>query len=121
MSLINTFNPQIYPRLLWIQVGQNSHPEQFCLSEFSDNEYAVTESAFDKIEKKGGVFIRFENIEAMTTKNISHESTHAAMEIFDYIGAVPDLKNQEPFAYLVSWIAECCDEVKYKYVENSKY
>lgn len=48
----------------------------------------------------GGVLIRFQDLKAMTTETISHESTHAALEIFNYC------------AYLVGWIARCCDEVK---------
>lgn len=48
----------------------------------------------------------------MTTKIICHESTHAAMQVFSEIDAIPDLENQEPFAYLCGYIADCCYEAK---------
>lgn len=48
----------------------------------------------------------------MTAKNIAHESTHAALEIFAYVGARISYDNQEPYAYLVGWIADCIDKVK---------
>lgn len=112
---VYTFDPVIYPRLLWIAVGKDRFEERFDLFEFPESSTdAVTESAFDEVNKKGGIFIRFESLEVMTAKVISHEAFHAAMTIFDYINAFPDIKNQEPLAYLISWIAQCCEEVKIK-------
>lgn len=109
---VYTFDPVLYPRLLWIAVGKDKLEDRFDLIEFPENTDALTEAAYDSINKKGGVFIRFEKLNDITAKNICHESFHAAMEIFDYIDAFPDIKNQEPFAYLISWIAQCCKEVK---------
>lgn len=109
---IYTFNPVIYPRKVWIAIGKDRLEGKFNLIEFPENTNALTESAFDEVNKKGGVFIRFENLEEMTTKTITHEAFHAAMDIFAYIEAFPDIKNQEPLAYLISWIAQCCEEVK---------
>ena len=40
------------------------------------------------------------------TDEIAHESTHVAFETFRDIGGVADEDNQEPFAYLVGWIAK---------------
>lgn len=65
-----------------------------------------------KPDVRGGVLIRFENKAAMTVRNITHEAVHAALEIFDYVGARTTHDNQEPFAYLVGWIADCCNKVK---------
>ena len=44
---------------------------------------------------------------AEVTDIIAHESVHAAMDIYNYISASVDLSNQEPFAYLVGYIANC--------------
>ena len=44
---------------------------------------------------------------AEVTDIIAHESVHAAMDIYNYISASVDLGNQEPFAYLVGYIANC--------------
>ena len=113
-----TFDPVIYPRLLWIAIGKDTLDGKFNLTEFPDNTDALTESAFDEVNEKGGVFIRFENIEAMTTSNIAHEAFHAAADIFDYIDATIDMNNQEPTAYLLSWVAQCCDEVKSRHLDT---
>ena len=34
----------------------------------------------------------------------SHEASHAAMYVWQHIGAKVDLYNQEPFAYLIGFI-----------------
>ena len=39
--------------------------------------------------------------EEFTTSIVSHECTHAALEIWQYIGSEVSLTNQEPFAYLL--------------------
>lgn len=66
----------------------------------------------DKQRNLGGVLVRFENKNAMNVSNISYESSHIAMEIFNFIGAKVDLSNQEPFSYLVGWVADCINQVK---------
>lgn len=39
--------------------------------------------------------------EEFTTSIVAHECTHAALEIWQYIGSEVSLTNQEPFAYLL--------------------
>lgn len=60
----------------------------------------------------GGILVRFESKNAITIANIAHESSHIAMNIFDYIGAKVDLANQETFSYLVGWVANCINQVR---------
>lgn len=111
------FNPQIYPRRLWVSVGASVEElnERFPnddLKPFDDSYYAETYPVQQKEPLLGGVLIRFYNLASMTTGNIAHEATHAAIEIFDYCGCRIDVRNQESFAYLVGWVAKCCEEVK---------
>lgn len=113
---IHEFDPLIYPRKLWIAVGA---PNEVIKDMFEDVEpmdknadAQVDSTRRFKPDVKGGVLIRFANKQAMTTANITHEAMHVAMDIFEYVGAYPDPKNQEPFAYLCGWIAKCIDEVK---------
>lgn len=113
---IHEFNPEIYPRRLWVTVGA---PYAVIKDMFEDvlpmeasTDAQVDNTRRTKPDVKGGILIRFENHKAMTAANIAHEAVHAAMEIFGYVDAYPDLKNQEPFAYLVGWIVRCIDEVK---------
>lgn len=113
---IHEFDPGIYPRRLWVAVGA---PFAVIKDMFDDVE-EMEENADAQVDHtrrmkpdvKGGVLIRFVNRKAMTQSNITHEATHAAMEIFHYVGAYPDPKNQEPFAYLCGWIAKCIEQVK---------
>lgn len=112
---IHEFDPVIYPRIIWVTVGTSlaTLKEVFVdVERMADGADAQVETATTKDAGKHGLLVRFENKAALTTENIAHESTHVAMEIFDYIGATPDLKNQEPFAYLCGWVAKCINEVK---------
>lgn len=113
MSRIHEFSPEIYPRKLWIAIGKAQFKDRFDgISEWDDSSYAIVDNAYDRESKNGGVFIRFENLDEMRFEQVTHESIHAAMEIYDFINASIDTKNQEPFCYLAGWIAKCCDEVK---------
>ena len=82
---IHEFDPVIYPRKLWVAVSTDT---------LSD------------------ILVRYESKNAITIANIAHESSHIAMNIFDYIGAKVDLANQETFSYLVGWIADCINQVR---------
>lgn len=91
------------------------------LNEFFESKYEDMEASADATvsvnrrmnpEPMGGVLIRFKNKSAMTVETITHEAIHAALEVFDYVGAIVDTKNQEPFAYLCGYIARCINQVK---------
>ena len=115
--MIYQFDPQIYPRKLWVSVGTSIEElkERFNgdeIENFDDSYYAQTMPIQQKEPLLGGVLIRFQDLKALTTETISHESTHTALEIFNYCECRIEYANQEPFAYLVGWIARCCDEVK---------
>lgn len=86
---IHEFDPVIYPRKLWVAVSTDTFSDRFeGVSEWDDT------------------------ADAITIANIAHESSHIAMNIFDYIGAKVDLANQETFSYLVGWIADCINQVR---------
>lgn len=114
---IHQFNPQIYPRLVWIAVGASvaSLRELFGddIEEMDkDADADVTNVTRFKPTPRGGLLIRFRNKAAMTAGNITHESDHVAIDIFDYCGCAISSDNQEPFAYLAGWVADCCQQVK---------
>lgn len=110
---IHEFYPVIYPRKVWIAVGKGQFKDRFSgVSEWDETTDAVVDNVYDEERKLGGLLIRFESVDAITFGNVTHESNHVAMEIFDYIGATVEIKNQEPFCYLAGWIAKCCEEVK---------
>lgn len=110
------FDPQIYPRKLWVAVGVPTEElnEKF-VEEIKDIDKSADAETWPVQQKEpllGGVLVRFENLKSMLPDNIAHEATHAALEIFDYVDARIQYDNQEPFAYLVGWVVKCIDEVK---------
>lgn len=43
---------------------------------------------------------------ALTLGTIAHEAFHASNMIFDQVGALPDIDNDEPQAYLIGYITD---------------
>lgn len=115
---IYQFDPQIYPRRLWVSVGasteelQGKFGKEDIKEDLDDSYYAETYAVQQKEPLLGGVLIRFQDWKSMSPGNIAHEATHAAIEIFDYCDCRIDVDNQEPFAYLVGWIVSCIEEVR---------
>lgn len=109
--MIHEFDCQIYPRKLWVSIGTEELKDFDNLPEFEEADEAIVDETFNTKTNEGGIILRFKDLKTMTTPIIAHESSHVAMFIYDYIGASVDLYNQEPFAYLVEWIAKCCETV----------
>jgi hypothetical protein len=57
-----------------------------------------------------GVIIFFRSKKSMSYELVAHESSHAAKYLFAHINA--DIKEHEPFEYVIGWIAGCCEKVK---------
>lgn len=99
MMGIYQFDPQIYPRKLWVAVGVSTEElqERFGredLSDMDDSYYAETNAVQQKEPLLGGVLVRFQDLKSMTPENIAHEVSHAAIEIFDYCDCRIDVDNQ---------------------------
>jgi hypothetical protein len=110
---LHEFDPKIYPRLVWVSISTVNFSDRFDnVSEWSKYCNAVVDCVYDKIQKRGGILIRFANKAVMTTSVITHESIHAALNILDYCDIQTTVENQEPLSYLAGWIADCCEKVK---------
>lgn len=112
---IHQFDSQIYPRLLWITFGATKYEQisdRFSnIGDFEEGTDARVIHAYDKVNNRGGVLIQFNSKKtAMDVSVVTHESIHAAMEIFDFVGAKLSFENQEPFTYLAGWISKCIKE-----------
>lgn len=85
------------------------------ITEFADvaDLLAFTHVVKNKVSKKLKILIYFINEEEVSFCNVAHESTHAAKAVFDYIDA--DIEDEEAFAYLVGYIAGCCDKALKRY------
>ena len=119
---IHVFIPEIYPRRLFIVKGVVSEKwlnERFFLATsdekiepiHKDCKACVYKDIVEyKPDGKYGVLICIKD-GRLGVDSIAHESVYAAACIFDEIGAYFDFENQEPFTYLVGWIADCINQV----------
>lgn len=124
-NILYEFELRIYPRKIWIAIDCNDDYLNYFFDgvmPLDGDEYGHVYSilAVNGKERYAGVIIRFECKKYMNAANIAHESTHAALWIFDEIGGRVDLKNQEPLSYLVGYIAECLDQVRKGKVKYGK-
>ena len=124
-TIIHEFDPCIYPRLLWVVKGDSLEGiretlEFGELSEEDKSSGAITLSAYDKENERGGFLVWFPKAKDMSHGDwMAHEASHVALGIFDYIGAEAKASDSEPFAYLVGWVFKCIDTVrKFKEVKN---
>lgn len=121
--MIHEFHFEIYPRRLWITYDASvkeldemfpadpNDPEQKSFEPIEDCHDAITYAVVDN-RNLGGFLIRFANLQAINFRNVSHESDHVAHKLMEFVGILPDLINDEPEAYIVGWVANCCEEVK---------
>lgn len=112
----------IYPRKIWVAINVPTERLNKTLDGIEDMDKcsdATTITTGRTIpDKKGGILIRFNRMEDVTASTVTHESIHAALFVFEYIDAVVNAENQEPFAYLAGWIADCIWQVKTGKVED---
>ncbi len=118
---IHEFDPVIYPYKLWVIINKNPTYIANKFNEYSGNPIdfierdtngleAFTMPVVRKENSKFGVIIFFRSRKSMSYELVAHESSHAAKYLFEHIGA--DVKEHEPFEYVVGWIAGCCEKVK---------
>jgi len=115
--MIHEFDPQIYPCKLWVAITNKSDVlnERFKW-DFNDSDVdidfsntdAITGAVRQRIDRKFGILIVFENKKVCTISNIAHESSHAADDIWKRLGEVNT--GGEANAYLVGWIAKCIEK-----------
>ena len=121
---IHEYDPTIFPMKVWVvydcpvTVLKDMFPPS-CNIEWEElgksADAEVCTATRLKPDRKVGTLIRFRSKAAMTAPVIAHEADHAAFDILEYIGELPDASHQETHAYLVQWITECCLEVRNKY------
>ena len=118
--MIHEFDFTIYPRKLWItydttiqeltDIFPSGDTRDRPWEEIGPQHDAVVDAVEDK-DHVGGYLIRFKNKNSIDFRNVSHESCHVANWICDFIGYTPEMSNDEPYAYLVGFIAKCCEVV----------
>ena len=123
-TIIHQFDPVIYPRYLWVIIGKIDLP---AIKERFEIEKSLLRDIEDNGEKCSGITIKASEIDtrnqgvivvikrsSLNTSVIAHESVHCADYMFDEVGAYSQHFNDtnEPYAYLVGWIANCIDKVR---------
>lgn len=124
-TIFHEFSPEVYPRKLWICVSKDVKEieSRFVLDKkysnesdsFStENSMALCCAVENKADYRKGVLIIFAEKKCLNFDVVSHESIHAADYICQELGILSQefSSGNEHYAYLVGWIAKCCEEVK---------
>ena len=117
----------IYPRTLFIAKGKdkkNVIKENFTdrngnelIFDENDTTAACEWEVIDKNDDTFGFLVWIYG--KSDIEYISHESTHVAFDAFRDIGGIADEDNQEPFSYLVGWVAkQIKNALNYKETKN---
>ena len=121
MVKIHEFDPVIYPFRIWIIIDKTpdiiadnfkeyeGEPIHFEIGD-TDKLYAFAMPVQSKENPMYGAVLFFRSRKSMTYKLVAHESSHAAKFLFEHINA--DMREHEPFEYVIGWIAGCCEKVK---------
>lgn len=118
---IHEFDLYIYPRKIWVCIGGTiegikQHVRTLERTELDFSQVApfdaCTVACRSKASDKIGELIYFPDKRVMTFGIVAHEATHAALDVCADIDLRIDAANQEPFAYLVGYIADCIEKVK---------
>ena len=134
---IYEFNPEIYPRLLWVcQCSDASDMiDAFDMGATIDelnNMLEFSSATVTGVERnqdgKYGVLVFYKSKKNLTGSVIAHEAVHVADCIFAQLGMVKQdfTEKNEPYAYLVGWAAKCINQSrlpkksKFKKQKNSK-
>lgn len=116
---IHQFDPVIYPVKLWVVKNPNLNEIKDKFLVYNNNELNIRNNenanatTYNKVviykeTNKFGVLILIHS--KLSISNISHEATHAARVIWDWLNE--DCTGVEADAYLVGWIADCIEQVK---------
>lgn len=104
--MIRTIKIDIYKKEIKVVIGRDRKKAMKIVNRYSKNAESMGEDSIGTTwcMTSGHSIIWLPDIKNVST--ISHESTHAALHIFDHVGAKAESKNDEPFAYLVGFIVQ---------------
>lgn len=119
---IHQFDPVIYPFKIWVTINKTPDFLSDRFKEYDGSEIIFTESdgthklqafvmqVISKETKEYGAVLFFRSKNSMDCGLIAHESSHAAKFLFEHINA--DIREHEPFEYVLEFIVNCCYKVK---------
>lgn len=113
-GILQTYDLVVYPIGITVVIGDMKDevekffkPYEIGFDGFApptDETPAATFQVLEKEDNNYNVMIWLKNLDYCKGPHICHESGHATLEIFKYIGAEVELENQEPFTYLLGTI-----------------
>lgn len=117
MNRIHEFDPVIYPRLLWVTINPSNEELQNFFDDTLDADAlrgrkAIVCEASKKKPYLAGYLIVFRSKKYMDIGTIAHEATHVGLDLFHELNIEYDGLHQESLAYLIEWVATCCEQVK---------
>lgn len=126
-KFINQYRTEIYPFKLFvihspegkIELEQFCHFDNgACFFETKSYDAFATVMLKHKSTKWNSIIVNLIKLDNITTGVIAHESYHATMGVFKYIGE--DRPSEEATAYLLTWIANCVENslIKFKKIKN---
>lgn len=118
---LHEFELGVYPRRLWVAKGckDKELSATFCYRDGLEIEFGV-EAGNEPAATTYPMVMLKENYnyghllvinEKIDVGMIAHEAGHITTEIFRELGSYLDPNNQEPFMYLLGYIANCIDKV----------
>lgn len=126
------FDQQIYPQLLWVAVNPTKEEQKQFLSTYTPNGEeekdlnvelescnAVVYGVRKKENKRTGSMIVFESKDTINFNIVAHESLHVVCRLCAYCAIPYDNDNHEHIAYLIGWVASCCEKIKKEYDNRS--
>lgn len=109
------FDPQIYPRKLYIVESYDEIMELFTNRDKdatsppdTDGYGAITFPVIEKSTGHYGVAVYF--VEDITIGSIAHEADHVVSSMWQDLGVDFDFLKDEHHAYMLGWVAKCIGE-----------
>lgn len=130
-SLIETYDLVVYPIKVAVAIGYGLKDIINKRYVSPDEEYKDAVIVYPKdcdactyflMDRKSECFISLiwaEEPAWFTGSKMSHEATHAALDIFKHIHADVDFDNQEPFAYLQGAIMRAISKTYFKVMDKT--
>ena len=128
--MIHEFDFVIYPIKLWITIDATKKEleKKFPRSnKWNNHDWGAPFNFrgmvyYVRNEDYSGPLIRLnpQDDSGFSYETVAHESTHAAEYVCDDCYWTHDIKNGEPYAYLVGFIAKCCAEAIEDYKKGQR-
>lgn len=136
---IDTYDPKIYPRILWVADDiedldkvfyfmKTNNPTEISKETFDDiiddveegSSIAVTCPVMHRVTNKLGVLVILLDKECADHNVIAHESVHVADYFYNQLGLYTQdfVDGNEAYAYLVGWSAGCISDTL---IKSKKY